>query len=36
MEKGEWDKAITDLTEAIRLDPKLALAHYSRGTAYYQ
>lgn len=25
--KGEWDKAITDLTEAIRLGPKSSLSH---------
>lgn len=29
--KGDYVKAIADYTEAIRLDPKLALAYYSRG-----
>ena len=29
--KGDYDKAIADYTEAIRLDPKYAVAYYSRG-----
>ena len=32
--KGEYDKAIADYTEAIRLDPKDAKAYCSRGWAY--
>ena len=32
--KGEYDKAIADYTEAIRLDPKYAKAYYNRGWAY--
>ena len=31
---GEFDAAIADYTEAIRLDPKNAEAYYNRGTAY--
>ena len=31
---GEYDKAITDYTEAIRLDPKYATAYNNRGIAY--
>jgi tetratricopeptide (TPR) repeat protein len=34
MGKGEYDKAIADFTEAIRLDPKYALAYANRGAAY--
>ena len=34
-EKGEYDKAIADFTEAIRLDPKIALAFYNRGSAWH-
>src|SRR5262245_38825650 len=32
--KGEYDRAIADATEAIRLDPKHATAYYNRGLAY--
>ena len=32
--KGEYDKAIADYTEAIRLDPKYAKAYNNRGIAY--
>ena len=32
--KGEIDRAIADLTEAIRLDPKYAIAYSNRGLAY--
>jgi tetratricopeptide (TPR) repeat protein len=32
---GEYDKAIKDLDEAIRLDPKLYLAFDARGSALY-
>ena len=32
--KGDFDKALADLTEAIRLDPKLAQAYLCRGEAY--
>lgn len=34
VEKGDFDKAIADLTEAIRLNPKYAEAYHSRGIAY--
>ena len=33
--KGEWDKAITDYDEAIRLMPDLVFAFNNRGNAYY-
>jgi uncharacterized protein (TIGR02145 family) len=33
--KGDYDQAISDFTEAIRLDPKYALAYSSRGIAYF-
>ena len=33
-EKGDYDKAIADYTEAIRLDPNYALAYFNRGVAY--
>ncbi|MBN2023908.1 MAG: tetratricopeptide repeat protein, partial [Pirellulales bacterium] len=32
--KHEYDSAIADFTEAIRLDPKDADAYYFRGLAY--
>ena len=32
--KSEYDKAIKDYTEAIRLDPELAMAYGNRGLAY--
>jgi hypothetical protein len=32
--KLDYDKAISDFTEAIRLDPNLALAYLDRGYAY--
>ena len=31
-DKKEYDKAIADYSEAIRLDPKYALAYYNRGS----
>ena len=38
LDKGEYDKAIADYTEAIKLDPKDAMAcfvaYYNRGVAY--
>src|SRR5690242_19139349 len=34
MRKGEYDKAIGDLDEAIRLDPKLTKAFNARGGAW--
>jgi Flp pilus assembly protein TadD len=34
--KGNWDKAIADFTEAIRLDPQCARAYGGRGFAYEQ
>src|SRR5436190_23802422 len=33
-EKGDMDRAIADLNEAIRLDPKYAVAYNNRGLAY--
>src|SRR5262249_13726904 len=32
--KGDLDRAIADLTEAVRLDPKYAEAYYVRGVSY--
>jgi tetratricopeptide (TPR) repeat protein len=32
--KGDYDKAIAECTEAIRLDPKNDLPHLNRGSAY--
>ena len=32
--KGDYDKAIADCSEAIRLDPKYAVAYNQRGWAY--
>jgi len=32
--KGQWDLAIADCTEAIELDPNLAEPYYNRGLAY--
>lgn len=34
LQKKQYDKAITDYTEAIRLDPKLSEAYLNRGVAY--
>jgi tetratricopeptide (TPR) repeat protein len=34
IEKKEYDKAISDYTEAIRLKPDAADAYYNRGIAY--
>ncbi|MDQ3710689.1 MAG: TonB family protein [Acidobacteriota bacterium] len=33
--KGEYDRAILDYNEAIRLNPQDAVAYYSRGFAYH-
>ncbi|MCH8840041.1 MAG: tetratricopeptide repeat protein [Planctomycetes bacterium] len=33
-DKGEYDKAIADFNEAIRLDPKYAMAYVDRGNAW--
>ena len=33
-DKKEYDKAIADFSEAIRLDPKDATAYYNRGIAW--
>jgi tetratricopeptide (TPR) repeat protein len=33
--KGDFDRAIADYSEAIRIDPGYALAVYSRGIAYF-
>ncbi|MDR0707369.1 MAG: tetratricopeptide repeat protein [Treponema sp.] len=32
--KGDYDRAIADYTQAIRIDPKYALAYHNRGVAY--
>ena len=32
--KGDMDRAIADYTEALRLDPKYAIAYNNRGLAY--
>ena len=34
--KGDFAKAIADYSEAVRLDPKYALAYNGRGLAYSQ
>ncbi|MFC1987647.1 tetratricopeptide repeat protein [Chloroflexota bacterium] len=34
LEKGEYDRALTDFNKAIKLDPNYALAYYNRGDAY--
>ena len=34
--KNEYDKAIADYNEAIRLDPKFALAYVDRGIVWRQ
>ena len=34
LKKGDFDKAIADFSEAIRLNPKLTLAYWGRGSAY--
>jgi tetratricopeptide (TPR) repeat protein len=33
--QGEFDKAISDYSDAIRLDRNNADAYYARGTAYH-
>ncbi len=33
-DKGDYDRAIADYTQAIKLDPKHAYAYYNRGVAY--
>ena len=33
--KGDYDRAITDYTKAIELNPRFAEAYYNRGNAYY-
>src|SRR5579871_17405 len=33
--KGDLDRAIADDDQAIRLDPKYAIAHYNRGNAWF-
>lgn len=34
-EEGHYEQAISELNKAIELDPKLAIAYYNRGVAYY-
>ena len=36
MEKGNPDRALAELTEAIRLDPTLAKAYANRGWVYVE
>jgi tetratricopeptide (TPR) repeat protein len=36
LEKGEYDAAISDLTKAIKVRPRYALAHFYRGRAYFR
>jgi tetratricopeptide (TPR) repeat protein len=36
LEKGEYDAAISDLTKAIKMRPKYAMAHFYRGRAYFR
>jgi tetratricopeptide (TPR) repeat protein len=33
--KGEYDRAIADFDEAIRLNPKFAIAYYNRGNSHW-
>ena len=33
-DKHEYDRAITDYTKAIEIDPRDALAYFNRGNAY--
>jgi tetratricopeptide (TPR) repeat protein len=35
-ERGLYDKAIADCSDALRIDPKLAEAYYGRSLAYGQ
>jgi tetratricopeptide (TPR) repeat protein len=35
MKQGKYKDAVVELTEAIRLDPNLALAYNARGFVYY-
>ena len=35
-EREDWDTAIVEYTEAIRLDPNFKEAYYGRGNAYYE
>ena len=35
-DNGNFDEAIMDFTEAIRLDPTLAEPYCNRGAAYYE
>jgi Flp pilus assembly protein TadD len=34
--KGDYGKAVADCTEAIRLDPKYAVAYNNRGVAHQE
>ncbi len=36
VDKGQWDKAIAEYNEAIKLDPKFAEAYMTRGNVYLQ
>lgn len=35
LKRQEYDKAINDFSEAIRLDPNVAIIYFNRGNAYY-
>ncbi|UCF14042.1 MAG: tetratricopeptide repeat protein, partial [Phycisphaerales bacterium] len=34
LERGLYDKAISEFTRSIKMNPKSAKAYYGRGTAY--
>ena len=36
IDAADYDSAIADFTQAIRLDPKNAVAYYGRGEAYLE
>jgi tetratricopeptide (TPR) repeat protein len=36
LEKGESDAAISDLTKAIKMRPRFAMAHFYRGRSYFR
>jgi len=35
-EKGETDRALSDFTKAIKMNPRFAMAYYYRGMAYHR
>ena len=34
--KGENDRALSDFTKAIKMNPRFGMAHYYRGMAYHR